>query len=256
MLKTLTQKQKSDVILALTIATIITLLFFVWPLIPAADRPEYFNFADKSDFFGISNAFDVLSNFGFLVTGALGLMWVSQNKSLPREYKVIARIFSISILLVAFGSGYFHLEPTKERLFWDRLPMAFGFGAIIALMIMDRISLKAGYKFALLFIPLSGCLVLGWHLDILTLRPYLVLQFGGIVLILLLTLIRKQSHISNLSVWAGIGLYALAKVVEHMDLKIYVLTGFLSGHTLKHIVATFAIVSLMSFLRKNYEGII
>ena len=50
----------------------------------------------------------------------------------------------IGLLLTAFGSSYYHLSPIKERLVWDRLPMTIAFMAMVAAIIAERISLRAG----------------------------------------------------------------------------------------------------------------
>jgi hypothetical protein len=86
--------------------------------------------------------------------------------------------------------------------------------------------------------PLS---VLLWNYNE-NLTPYAVLQFGGIVIIvltLLLTKAQKQSPcFASLII-----LYGFAKVAEFYDAQIFSLTqNLISGHSLKHIIAALAIV--------------
>jgi hypothetical protein len=40
---------------------------------------------------------------------------------------------------------------------------------------------------------------------------------------------------------ATFGTYALAKVAEHFDAAIYAATGFVSGHSLKHVLGALAV---------------
>src|SRR5262249_13566343 len=46
---------------------------------------------------------------------------------------------------------YYHWDPKNETLFWDRLPMAISFMAILAVAVEERVSARAG---AILLWPL------------------------------------------------------------------------------------------------------
>ena len=41
--------------------------------------------------------------------------------------------------------------------------------------------------------------------------------------------------------WATLAAYVLAKVAEYFDAAIYGATGFLSGHSIKHLLAALAV---------------
>ena len=59
---------------------------------------------------------------------------------------------------------------------------------------------------------------------------------------------RRYSH-GGLLAWAA-GWYGLAKVFETFDLQIYrLLGGTLSGHTIKHVLASFAVFAIVRQLR-------
>jgi hypothetical protein len=47
------------------------------------------------------------------------------------------------------------------------------------------------------------------------------------------------------------GIYLLAKVAEMLDRRIYTLTGWISGHTLKHLIAALAVFWVLRMLRKR-----
>jgi hypothetical protein len=47
-------------------------------------------------------------------------------------------------VLTAVGSGYYHLAPDNESLFWDRLPMTIAFMGLVSSQIVDRINIRAG----------------------------------------------------------------------------------------------------------------
>src|SRR5262249_56794215 len=59
----------------------------------------------------------------------------------------------LGVLLTGLGSAYYHLDPNDRTLFWDRLPMAVSFMAILAIAIEERVDAKAG---AILLWPLTA----------------------------------------------------------------------------------------------------
>ena len=67
-----------------------------------------------------------------------------------REDAATVFIFG-GIFLTGFGSAYYHWNPDDGTLFWDRLPMALAFSAILAKVVGERIDERAG---AILLWPL------------------------------------------------------------------------------------------------------
>jgi len=51
--------------------------------------------------------------------------------------------------------------------------------------------------------------------------------------------------------WLAAVLYALAKVTEALDAQIFSLTRWISGHTLKHLLAALAVYSVLRHLMKR-----
>ena len=72
------------------------------------------------------------------------------------------------------------------------------------------------------------------------LRPYLLLQALPLVLIPLWQWIYGAARERRMAFAAAIALYVLAKVAELNDHAIYAITGTVSGHTMKHLLATLA----------------
>jgi hypothetical protein len=81
--------------------------------------------------------------------------------------------------------------------------------------------------------------------------PYAAYQTWSIVVIVLLLMAwpaRRYTH-GGLLAWAA-AWYGLAKVVETFDLQVYRLLGnTLSGHTIKHVLASFAVFAIVRQLR-------
>jgi hypothetical protein len=73
-----------------------------------------------------------------------------------------------------------------------------------------------------------------------------------IVIVLLAHPARRYSH-GGLLGWAA-AWYGLAKVFETFDLQIYrLLGGTLSGHTIKHMLASFAVFAIVRQLRVRHR---
>src|SRR6185295_4947897 len=117
--------------------------FFVRPV---PQDPAYHRFADARTMFGIPNFLNVASNLPFLVAGALGVCQVFSKSStfLAPWVRWPWLALTGSIVLTGLGSPYYHWDPTDATLFWDRLPMAIGFGAVLGIIVTERIDVGWG----------------------------------------------------------------------------------------------------------------
>ena len=227
------------VALLLFVAVLITLIFSHAPIY---QDEAYHLFADRRAFLGIPNFCDVVSNFGFLWGGLLGLTLLKKHP-FPKEFRLPIGIFFAGVAWVAFGSAYYHWAPDAKRLVWDRLPMSVAFSALLAAVIADRISARAGYLLTLPFVLLGVASVLQWHLGNEAgrgdLRFYFLVQFGTLLIVpgILLLYPFPKGQNCNASTLSAFGLYVLAKVFEYFDRAIFNFGGILSGHTLKHLSA-------------------
>jgi hypothetical protein len=223
----------------LMIITLVALL----PLPPLLQDQNYHQFADQRELFGVPNFWNVVSNLPFIAVGAIGLAQIRRNAT---TFVLFAGIF-----LTGFGSSYYHLNPNDDTLFWDRLPMTLCFAAILAAVVEERVDAKAGAMLLrpLLAIGIFSLLLWRWTDD---LRLYAWAQFFPfLALVLILSLFPPKY--SGTSYWVGAAaLYALAKLLEYYDHKVYSFGGVLSGHTLKHLAAAaacFAILKLFQVRR-------
>ena len=149
----------------------------------------------------------------------------------------------LGIALTGFGSSYYHWDPNDRTLFWDRLPMALSFMAILAIVIGERIDATAGAKllWPLVAIGVISLLLWRWTGD---LRLYAWVQFFPIIALAVL-LVRFPPLYTGTSYWiVAAALYALAKLFEFYDPAIYSLGFIISGHTLKHFAAAAACFSI------------
>ena len=70
--------------------------------------------------------------------------------------------------------------------------------------------------------------------------PYVVLQAYAVIVLLKLAAMHPSRYTHGNAIYAVFAGYLLAKVFEHYDRQIFELTGTVSGHTLKHVVAGLA----------------
>lgn len=245
----MSEARKNYSLYSIIVAFILVILFF-YPSLPIKDKQSFFNFADKRFIFGVANGMDVISNLAFFIFGVMGLRNAFKS-SLSKVAFYQCLLYSTAIILTCFGSSYFHLNPNPDTLVWDRLPMTMGFSAVIGMTLSERVNEKLGLITTLILIPTGFFTIFGHKFGLITLRPYIVLQFGCLAFIALMMLLSTDKRGTNTFYWSALGFYVLAKIFEVYDHQIFFFSGyFVSGHTLKHLAAAIATWRL-SLLFKN-----
>jgi hypothetical protein len=211
------------------------------PLLPPIPQdPRYHDFADQRTLLGIPHFWNVASNVPFIVIGGLGLAQFGRDRA--------TFVLFLGVFLTGFGSAYYHWNPSNDTLFWDRLPMALTFMAILAVAVEERVSAKAGaiLLWPLLALALFSLLLWRWTDD---LRLYGWVQFFP-CLVLPILFIAFPSRYSGTFYWLiAAGFYALAKVFEFYDHAVYSVGLILSGHTLKHLAAATACFAILRYFQ-------
>ncbi|HKE42511.1 MAG TPA: alkaline phytoceramidase [Casimicrobiaceae bacterium] len=231
-------------------------------LAPRFEQPEdYHRFADDRAMLGVPNLFDVASNLAFLIVGAMGLYFVLRGKRADGgpAFTDTAESWGwgvafAAVALTSCGSAYYHWAPDSSSLAWDRLPMAVGFMSIVAAIVAERISAKAGLRLLIPLALLGAASVWYWRWSatrgVENLNPYGAVQFGSALIILLIIILFPPRYNRSQDLLGAAILYALAKVAEHFDRDIFIATGGLvSGHTLKHLLAALAVLWILRMLR-------
>lgn len=220
---------------------------------PVAQDPAYHDFADQRTLLGMPNFWNVVSNLPFLIIAGLGL---SRLSSLARPAPgTTYAILCIGVLLVGFGSSYYHWTPSNVTLVWDRLPMTIAFMALMALVLGERVSPRLG-RLALWPLLLLGTGSVGyWHWTELQgigdLRPYGLVQFLPMLLIPMMLWLYPQKYVRSHLVWTSVVFYALAKITEHFDQEILDALGWISGHSIKHLLAAVAVLFIVLAIEKR-----
>lgn len=234
-----------------------TVTLFLLPRIP--QNPAYHNFADQRTLLGIPNCLNVISNAPFLIVGVWGISVVNAGAATsgarfidPRE-RWPYLIFFVGVALTAFGSSYYHLQPTNNSLVWDRLPMTIGFMALVAAVISERLSVKAGVLLLAPLLTLGIGSVVYWNMTETAgrgdLRPYGLVQFGSFLALLLLIGLYAPRYSRGSDFVISLAIYGLAKVFEVTDRQILALGGIVSGHTLKHLAAAVSAYWILRMLQ-------
>src|SRR5215469_13116065 len=222
---------------------VIVIAIAITLLVPPIPQDEsYHHFADARTIAGIPNFWNVISNFPFLLFGVYGLFSTPRlaSPSLLPGYL----LFGLAVIAVSVGSAYYHYAPSTPRLVWDRLPMSIAFMALFALILGDRVNPVLGRALLGPLVILGVASVLYWawteSRGVGDLRPYALVQFLPMVLMVLMLVIYRGSDESARWLWLCIAMYLLAKVTEYFDAPIYRGVG-LSGHTMKHFLSAAAV---------------
>ena len=172
---------------------------------PITQDQNYHDFADQRTILGIPHFWNVVSNFPFIAVGVAGVWQFRRDPA-------IALLF-LGILMTGFGSAYYHLDPNDRTLFWDRLPMAIGFMAILAMADRGTAGRKAGaiLLWPLIAIGVFSILLWRWTGD---LRLYGWVQFFPCLALPVLFLLFPPKY-SGTSYWLDRrGVICACKVVR------------------------------------------
>jgi hypothetical protein len=227
-------------------------------LAPTLAEPEAFrSLVDDRRLLGIPNFWNVVSNVPLLLVGAWGARLLSRPLvafAEPAE-KQAYRVCFLAVALSGVGSIYYHLAPDADRLMWDRLPIALGFMALLSAAIAERVSVRAGVRALLPLLFAGAASVLYWRWSLLrgpeNILPYAVVQYGAIAAIVVLSFLRSR-YSRGADFLVVLGIYAAAKAAEMLDAWIYAWGQYISGHSLKHVLAAVAVWWLVRMLRRRH----
>lgn len=252
----MSQKAKINLLLLISASLCLATMLLLPPI---AQDLEYHRFADARPFLDIANFGDVASNLLFALFGGMGLKTIFSNRGNPsffalRHEAILWKLFFAGSILVSLGSGYYHLNPTNHTLVWDRLPMTIAFMSFFSLLLMERVHEKAALWLLPIFLFCGAASVFYWDytesLGRGDLRPYLLVQFLPLTLMPFLFYFFPGRYTGLRYLAYALLWYVFAKLLEHFDDGIFELTGQLvSGHSLKHIAASFSIAAIVLYLK-------
>lgn len=219
-----------------------------WLLPRIPQPPEYHQFADRSTCLGVPHCFDTSSNLLFVLAGLAGLVFLGSDagrRTFPDRREMLPyALFFLATVLVGFGSGYYHLAPDNGRLVWDRAAIALAFMSWFAAILCERVGLTIGLRLLplLLVAGLGSAWYWGWSETAGRgdLRAYGLMQIIPLLFVPLLLRLYPPRYSGDRDILIVLGLYLAALLCDLLDRPIAALTGFISGHTVKHVLAASA----------------
>lgn len=247
-------------IILIGVITLVAMLA-IFTLDPILQDSAYHRFSDARELWGIPNFWNVCSNLAFLLVGILGTHQLTNgviNSRLQELHLAYIALF-VGVALVSLGSIYYHLNPDNQTLLWDRLPMTIAFMSLFTIIIGEFASVRLAKQ---CFIPLilAGLgSVVYWYIGELNgagdLRIYILVQFLPVFLIPIFLLLFRSRFDRVYAYWWLLLSYVIAKILEYFDAEIFELSGFISGHSLKHLVAAMGLYLLLdSYRRRNFSS--
>ena len=234
------------IILSLIASGSLLAIIFI-PVIP--QDPSYHNFADDRTLWSIPNVFNVVSNIPLFIVGLIGLIFCAKHPTTAGIWSW--RIFFGAVTFISVGSAYYHWTPNNWTLFWDRLPMVIGFMALFVSLLSEFIHARFEVILLIPLCMLGIASVIYWHFTD-DLRFYAWVQFFPLLYITIVFLLYRQRSTYQSYLFAALGLYILAKVVEVFDKAFFSMTlQNISGHSLKHLLSILAVYILYLRLRRS-----
>lgn len=222
---------------------------------PISQPQDYHDFADDRELLGIPNGLDVMSNLAIVFPGLVGLAFVHERRTNPRvsddETSIHITLFSGMILTFA-GSVWFHLDPNDSTMLWDRLGMSIIIGSCISLLINDLWDRGIAARIHIPIVVASVISVLWWPVFD-DLRVYFIVKHHPFILFPILLFFGNQLYNKISGYYWGLSMFILATIFEFADEVIFDITGFISGHTLKHIAAGIGLWFIMDMIREREQ---
>jgi len=134
--------------------------------------------------------------------------------------------------------------------------MMVGFMAWLAAIVSERVGTWAGLRLLPLFVAagVGSAAWWGWSeaRGMGDLRFYLLLSLVPVLLVPLLLRLYPPRYSGDRAILAVIGLYLLSLLFDLGDRPVFELTGgWVSGHTLKHVIAAAAVLLVALHLRRR-----
>ena len=217
--------------------------------------PFYHQFADQRTLLSIPNALDVLTNLIFGWVGVAGLYHLTRGNTLHIEQQIypVYFCFFLAVLLVTFGSGWYHWAPSNDTLIWDRIPLSVGTMSFFTILIAERISIALAKKLFPLLLFAGIASTVYWFVSELAgngdLRPYALVQVLPMLLMPALLLLLRGTYNCSAYLWGFLACFLCARICEWLDIEIYNWLNIISGHSLKHIAAGIGCLLFLHYLK-------
>ncbi len=244
---------KTKIIIPVIVLVIVAMLLWVEPI---AQDLNYHLFADNLSRWGVAHFWNVFSNLPFLLVGLMGIWSLAKQQfNLRSGTAVFYWVFFVGVFFVGLGSSWYHLNPNNQTLVWDRLPMTVAFMAFFSVILTEHVDQQLGKRLLWPLVVVGLLSIIYWQysesMAAGDLRWYALVQFLPLIMIPIIFVVypKPYSHIHLL--WWFLGMYVLAKLLEHFDAQIFQLLTVISGHSLKHMAAALGIYFYWRYLKRR-----
>ncbi|MGN6645631.1 MAG: ceramidase domain-containing protein [Cytophaga sp.] len=223
----------------------------VFSLVPAIPQDQHYHaFANEQSIASIPNFYNVVSNAGFILSGIWGLGLLQKRHLSPMSFLML-----IGMILTGLGSAYYHYEPNNETLLWDRLPMTLVFTSFFAEIYARYFGTRQAMRVWIGALVTGIVSVFYWQYTELhgcgDLRLYALVQFLPVLLIAVICFshgkMNKYMHTPLAIIFIC---YLVAKFFEHHDHTVFAETQWISGHPIKHVLASFATAGIVWMIKR------
>ena len=229
-------------LVSMTLAAMMGLL--AWGPIPLSAQVH--RYADQRSLLGMPGAANLWVNLVMFAAGAWG--WRATRASRwPAQLRTPWQLFHLCAMLSALASGLYHSRTGDALFVLAHVFTAAGFMMLTLGMLAERVHSRFGSLvtcvFVLFGVAMTGLVVLfgpsGQNgLDV---RPMLLLEVIP-VLVIPAGALSLPSRFTQAFDWVVVlTLYALAKLLESSDALVLEMSGWISGHTLMHLMLTTAV---------------
>jgi hypothetical protein len=218
---------------------------------PVWQDAAYHQFADNRTILGVPNFWNVVSNVPFLLVALWGFTALWRRGAFQDRWERWAyAILLAGLASVACGSGYYHWNPNDQTLFFDRLPMTIVFKSMLAITMGERLNPKAGPILLAPLLVLGVASLVVWRVTG-DLRAYGLVQFYPMLAVPMMLILFPARYTGTAGIWAMVGLYGVAKVLELADHSIWSFAAPFSGHPWKHLAGAAAMLSYVEAVRRR-----
>lgn len=215
-------------------------------------------YADGRTIFGIPNAVNVLTHVPLLPLGLWGFWRVARMPE-HDDLRAVWGLFFVCQMLATLGGMAYHVIPTDVMFVWDQMPKSAACALMSCAFLAERVDARWGGPLALTVALVVSVLGGAWWVASLKLyglgdlRPLLWLEFMPTLLVatgawsLAGRLLTRQDWMRSLIS------FVVAQSVDWADKPIYLMGGWISGHSIRHL-ALAACVGWIAYRLAHAKG--
>lgn len=237
-----------ELLIVVVLLALLPILVFLGPI---AQPASYHDLADQRPILGIAHFWNVTTNLPFLVVGFMGLHLLWRQRE---EASAAWRLLFAGTLLVALGSGWYHTNPNDATLVWDRLPIGIAFMGFFTALLIEHASganKRVAHRLLVPSVMFSAAAIWWWY-ETGDLSLWVWVQAAPMLAAALVLMLLPAPYTHRRYVGYALAWYAVAKVVEVLDVQLMHFTGgLMSGHAMKHLAAAAGVWCLYVMLRQR-----